>query len=100
MIQALVHEIQLLDGGKLDINKQVNIPISLNDLKIKVDDLDVGKLKTAHTDFKKLNNVVNKEVIKNTKLNNLNTKVNILENKMFNAATLICIKTDKQVRHR
>ena len=100
MIQALVHEIQLLDGGKLDINKQVNIPISLNDLKIKVDDLDVGKLKTAHTDFKKLNNVVTKEVIKNTKLNNLNTKVNILENKMFNAATLICIKTDKQVQHR
>ena len=43
---------------------------------------------------------MNKEVIKNTKLNNLNTKVNILENKMFSAATLICIKTDKQVQHR
>ena len=29
--------------GKLDINKRVNVPISLNNLKAKVDYLDVGK---------------------------------------------------------
>ena len=39
---------------KLDINKLVNVPTSLNNLKIKVDDLDVGKLKT---DVGKLKNL-------------------------------------------
>ena len=29
--------------NKLDINKRVNVPISLNNLKTKVDYLDVGK---------------------------------------------------------
>ena len=37
---------------KLDINK-TNVPTSLNNLKIKVDDLDVGKLKTVPVDWKK-----------------------------------------------
>ena len=36
---------------KLDINK-TNVPTSLNNLKIKVDDLDVGKLKTVPVDWK------------------------------------------------
>ena len=31
---------------KLDINKLTNVPTSLNYLKTKVDDLNVGKLKT------------------------------------------------------
>ena len=31
---------------KLDINKHVNVSTSLNNSKAKVDDLDVGKLKT------------------------------------------------------
>ena len=31
---------------KLHINKVVNFPTSLNNLKIKIDDLDFGKLKT------------------------------------------------------
>ena len=31
---------------KLDINKLVNVPTSLNRLKTKVDDIDVGELKT------------------------------------------------------
>ena len=31
---------------KLDINKHVNVSTSLNNSKTKVDDLDVGKLKT------------------------------------------------------
>ena len=34
-----------LDIDKLDINKLVNDPNNLNNLKTKVDDLDVGNLK-------------------------------------------------------
>ena len=37
--------------GKLDINKLV--PATLNNLKTKVDDLDVGKLQTVPVDLKK-----------------------------------------------
>ena len=63
---------------KLDINKLVNVPTTLNDLKTKVDDLDVGTLKTVPVDWNKLNGVVNNEVIKKTKFNILETKVNNL----------------------
>ena len=52
---------------KLDINKLVNIPISLNNLETKVDDLDVGKLNTVHVDLIKLSDVVVNGVVKNTK---------------------------------
>ena len=41
------------DVGKLDIAKLVNFLTSLNSLKIKVDNLDVGKLKTVHLVDKK-----------------------------------------------
>ena len=61
---------------KLDINKLVNVPTNLNNLKTNLDDLDVDKLKTAPADLKKLNDAVGKEVIKNTKFNTLNMKVN------------------------
>ena len=54
----------------------VNVPTSLNNLKTKVDDLDVGKLKTFPEDLKKLSDVVDNEVVKNTKLNTLKEKVN------------------------
>ena len=37
---------------KLDINKLVNVPTSLNNLKRKVDDSDIGKLKTNPIDLK------------------------------------------------
>ena len=36
----------------LDINKLVNISTNLNNLKAKVDDLDVDKLKSASADLK------------------------------------------------
>ena len=84
---------------KLDINKLVNVPTSLSNLKTKVNDLDVGKLKTVPVDLKKLSDVVDNEVIKNTKFNILNTKVNNLEKKIPDATTLICINqynTNKQ----
>ena len=61
---------------KLDTNKFVNVPTSLNNLKTKVDDLGVGKPKTDPIDFKKLCDVVDNEVVKNTKFSTLNTKAN------------------------
>ena len=50
----------------------VNVPTGLNDLKTKIDDLDVGKLKTVNIDLNKISDVVSKEVVKNTKSNPLN----------------------------
>ena len=44
--------------AKLDINKLVNVPTSLTNLKIKVNNLNVGKLNTVLVDFKKLIDVV------------------------------------------
>ena len=84
---------------KLEINELVNIPTSLNNLKTKVNNLDVGKLKTVPVDLKKLSNVLEIEVVKNTKFNTLKTKANILEKKIPDATTLIHINqynTDKQ----
>ena len=60
---------------KLDINKLVNVPVSLNNLKRNVDDLDV----------------VDNEVVKNTKFNTLKTNVNNLEKKIPDATTIIHI---------
>ena len=37
---------------KLYINKPVNVPTNLSNLKTKVDDLDVGKLKVVPVDLK------------------------------------------------
>ena len=77
----------------------VNVPTSLNNLKTKVDDLDVGKLKTIPVDLKKLSDVVDNEIIKNTKFNTLKTKVNNLGKKIPDAITLIHINQynmDKQ----
>ena len=84
---------------KLDINKLVNVPISLNNLKTKVDDLDVGKWKTVPVDLKKISDVVDKQIDKNTKFNTLNMKVNNLEHKTPDATTWIHINkynTDEQ----
>ena len=62
---------------KLDDNKLVNVPISLNNFK--KDDLDVGKLTTVPIDLKKLSNAVNSEVVKNIKINTLKAEVNKLD---------------------
>ena len=59
----------------------------MNNLKPKVDDLDVAKLKTVPVDLKKLCEVVNNEVVKNRKFNTLNKdkiKKFIKENSWFN----------------
>ena len=85
---------------KLDINKLVNVPTGFNNLKTKVNDLDVGKLKTVPIGLKKLIDLVDNEVAKNTKSNILKAKVNNLEMKITDVTTLIQINqynTDKQI---
>ena len=47
--------------GKLDINKLVNVSTSLGNLKTKLDDLDVAKLKTVPANLEKLSLVVDNE---------------------------------------
>ena len=54
-----------------------SVPASWSNLKGKVVNLDVGKLKTVPVNLKKLSDAVENEVVKNTKFNTLNTKVNI-----------------------
>ena len=68
----------------LDINKLLNVPTSLNNLKTKVNDLDVFKLKTVPVELRKLSYIEDKEVVKNTKINRLKTKTKTknLETKM------------------
>ena len=61
----------------------MNVQVNLNNLKTKVDDLVVGKLKTVPKDLQKLSDVVDNNVVKNTKSNTLKTKVNRLEKKLL-----------------
>ena len=61
----------------------VNIPTSISNLKTKVDEVDVGKSKTFSLDLEKLRDVVDNEVIKNTKFKTIKTKVNNSEKKKF-----------------
>ena len=63
--------------GKLNMNKVNNVPTILNNLKAKVNDLDVGKLKTVP-----VSDVVDNEVVKNTKFNILKTNISNLEKKI------------------
>ena len=55
-------------------------------------------MKSVPVDLKKLSDVVDNEVVKNTKFKTLMTKINNLEKKILNATTLIHINqynTDK-----
>ena len=81
---------------KAEVDKLVkNVPNSLNNLKTKLDDVDVGELRSVPVDLEKLSNVVDNEVvigfIKNRKFNTLKTKVNNLEKKISDKNTLIHI---------
>ena len=49
---------------KLDINGLVNVPTSLNNLKTKVHDLNIGKLKTVPIDSKQVSDVMSQKVVK------------------------------------
>ena len=75
----------------LEIKQFVNVSAGLKNLKTKVDDLDVSKLKTAPIDLKKLSDVVNREVIKDTEFNKINTQLNKLDKNIDDATTLILI---------
>ena len=55
----------------------------MDNLKTKVDDLDVGKLKIVPVDLKKLSDVVDNKVVKRTKLNTLKTKAKSLGRKFL-----------------
>ena len=76
---------------KLDINKLVNVLTGLDNLKIEVEDLDVDKLKTFPVYLKELGDVVSKQVVKNSKFNKLNLKLNNLDNSIPDATILIHI---------
>ena len=67
----------------------MNFQTSLNSLKTKVDDIDIGILKNVPVDLKKLSDIVANEDVKNTKFNTLKTKVNRLERKIPDVTTLI-----------
>ena len=79
------------EDDKLEINVSVNPPTGWNDLKTKIYDLDVGKLKTVPIDLKKLSDMMSKDVVKETVYNKLSTKVNNLEKKIPDTFTLIQI---------
>ena len=57
----------------------------------KVDYLDVGKLKAVLIDFIKLGDVVDNEVVNDTKFNTLERKVNNLDKTIPDANTLLHI---------
>ena len=59
------------------------VSTSLNNSKARVDDLDVGTLKTVPINLKELSDVVDNQVVKSTKFNTLKTKVNNLEKKIL-----------------
>ena len=46
-----------VEVDKLDIAKLINFPVRLSNLKTKVNDLEVGKLKTVPLDFKKISDM-------------------------------------------
>ena len=71
----------------------------MNNLKAKVDDLDFGKWRTVFLDLKKISDVEDNGVIKNTTFNTLKTRINNLEKESPDTNTLIQINqhnTDKQ----
>ena len=67
----------------------VKVPTGLNNLKTKINDLDVVKLKIIPIDLEKMSNLVDKKVVKKAVYDTLNTKVYNLEEKISGGSTLI-----------
>ena len=63
----------------------------MNNLKSKVDDLDVSRLKTVPVKLKDLSDVVDNEVVRNINFTTLKTKVSNLDKKIPDVTTLIHI---------
>ena len=82
MLQALIHQTQPLkrfhsiktEVNRSDLKKLVNVSTDLNDLKTKVDELDVNgnELETVTIELKILGHVVSKEIFK--KINQVKKK--------------------------
>ena len=71
----------------------------MNSLKTKVYNLNVGKLKTVSIGLKNVSDLLDNEVVKNTKFNTLKSKVNEIDKKIPDATTFVKINqynTDKQ----
>ena len=66
-----------------------NVPTSLNNLKTKVNNLNVGKLKTISIGLKNVSDLLDNEVVKNIKFNTLKSKVNEIDKKIPDATTLL-----------
>ena len=80
-----------VEVDKLSIAKLVKSQLVWLIQKIKVDDVDVDKLKNVSRQLKKLSIVLKNEVVKNTTFSTLKTKVNDLEEQIPDAITLIQI---------
>ena len=70
-------------------DKLRNVRTSLNNLKTKVDELDVQTSKTTSVDLKKLKDVLDNEVVKKTEFSTLKKKVNNIDKKNHYATSLI-----------
>ena len=80
-----------VEVDKLSIAKLVKSQLVWLIQKIKVDDVDVDKLKNVSRQLKKLSVALKNEVVKNTTFSTLKTKVNDLEEQIPDAITLIQI---------
>lgn len=69
-----------VEDEKIYINKLLNVHCGLNNLKTKVDDLDVGKLKALPVGLKKLRDMVSEKIVKRVLHSKLSTKKINLEN--------------------
>lgn len=77
---------------KLNLAKLVNVSITLNNLKTKVDALDVGKWKPVLEDLKKLSDIEDKQAdVENKKFNTLKAKINKIYKNVCNITTSIHI---------
>ena len=66
---TLITEVEKLDSNKLNNNST-----GLNNLKTKVNDLDVVKMKTVPVDLKKLSDLLDNEIAENTLKKKVNKK--------------------------
>ena len=66
---TLITEVEKLDSNKLN-----NVSTGLNNLKTKVNDLDVVKMKTVPLDLKKLSDLLDNEIAENTLKKKVNKK--------------------------
>ena len=74
----------------------MSVSTSLNNLKTKVDGLDIGKLKTVPVYLKKLSDVVDNEVVKKTKFNTLKMKVKNIEKQIL----MQLLNSNKSIQNR